>query len=116
MPERILITSGASFVGSHLADALAETGHDVVLFDNLEPQVHGQPQSGRPAYLDPARHLVLGDIRDPGALGRVLRDADVVFHLAAMVGVGQSMYQVRRYTEVNTLGMASLLDALLEQR
>jgi dTDP-L-rhamnose 4-epimerase len=115
--DRVLITGGAGFVGSHLADALAAEGHEVTLFDNLEPQVHGDlPEGTRPAYLDPRHRLVVGDVRDLRALERVVAEADVVFHLAAMVGVGQSMYQVRRYTEANTLGMATLLEALVEAR
>ena len=113
--ERVLVTGGAGFVGSHLADALADAGHEVTLFDNLEPQVHGEPVDGRPAYLRPEHRLVVGDVRDAAALGAVLAEADVVFHLAAMVGVGQSMYQVRRYTDVNTMGAATLLDLLVER-
>src|ERR1700680_1159081 len=115
MAERVLITGGAGFVGSHLADALAAAGHAVVLFDNLEPQVHGEG-TVRPAYLDPGHRLERGDIRDPRALAPLLREADVVFHLAAMVGGGQSMYQVRRYTDVNAMGMATLLEALATER
>lgn len=115
MAERILITGGAGFVGSHLADALAAAGHEVVLFDNLEPQVHGEGTT-RPAYLDPQHRLVHGDVRDTLALAPLVREADVIFHLAAMVGVGQSMYQVRRYTDVNTLGMATLLDVVASER
>jgi dTDP-L-rhamnose 4-epimerase len=113
--ERILITGGAGFVGSHLADALAEAGHDVILFDNLEPQVHGAGAQ-RPAYLDPRHRLELGDIRDLDALLPLVREADVIVHLAAMVGVGQSMYQVRRYTDVNAMGMATLLESIASQR
>jgi dTDP-L-rhamnose 4-epimerase len=115
MGERVLITGGAGFVGSHLADALAAAGNDVILFDNLEPQVHGEGTS-RPAYLHPDLRLVRGDVRDFEALAPLVRQVDVVFHLAAMVGVGQSMYQVRRYTEVNAVGMATLLDALVADR
>lgn len=115
MGERVLITGGAGFVGSHLADALAADGHDVTIFDNLEPQVHGD-DCQRPAYLHRDLRLERGDVRDGGALAPLVREADVVFHLAAMVGVGQSMYQVRRYTDVNAMGMATLLDALVEQR
>ena len=117
MGERVLITGGAGFVGSHLADALAAAGHEVILFDNLEPQVHGQlAAGGRPAYLDPAHRLEVGDVRDGSALARLLPGVDVVFHLAAMVGVGQSMYEIRRYTDVNALGMATLLEALIAHR
>ncbi|MBV9598382.1 MAG: GDP-mannose 4,6-dehydratase [Chloroflexi bacterium] len=115
MGERILITGGAGFVGSHLADALAGAGHEVVLFDDLEPQVHGESRP-RPSYLDANHRLERGDIRDAEALGPVVREVDSVVHLAAMVGVGQSMYQVRRYTDVNTLGMATLLEALIANR
>jgi dTDP-L-rhamnose 4-epimerase len=115
MGERVLITGGAGFVGSHLADALAQAGHEVVLFDNLEPQVHGE-RATRPLYLDVAHRLERGDIRDPAALGPLVEQADVVFHFAAMVGVGQSMYQVRRYTDVNAMGMATLLEVLAGER
>jgi dTDP-L-rhamnose 4-epimerase len=115
MGERVLITGGAGFVGSHLADALALAGHEVILFDNLEPQVHGEGIV-RPAYLDPEHRLVRGDVRDADALATVLREADIVFHLAAMVGVGQSMYQVRRYTDVNAMGMATLLEVMASER
>jgi dTDP-L-rhamnose 4-epimerase len=113
--ERVLITGGAGFVGSHLADALAAAGHDVILFDNLEPQVHGDAIP-RPTYLDVNHRLERGDIRDASALEPLVREVDSVVHLAAMVGVGQSMYQVRRYTDVNTLGMATLLEALVANR
>src|SRR5262249_14242580 len=115
MGEHVLITGGAGFVGSHLADALATAGHEVRLFDSLEPQVHGG-NDARPSYLDPAHRLERGDVRDAAALAPLLRQADVVFHLAAMVGVGQSMYQVRRYTDVNTMGMATLLDLVAAER
>ena len=115
MGERVLITGGAGFVGSHLADTLARAGHEVTLFDNLEPQVHGHG-TPRPAYLDADHRLVIGDVRDAAALAPLVRSADVVFHLAAMVGVGQSMYQVRRYTDVNAMGMATLLEILAADR
>jgi dTDP-L-rhamnose 4-epimerase len=112
-PERVLITGGAGFVGSHLADALAAAGHEVVLYDRLEPQVHG---SARPSYLDPAHRLVIGDVRDAAALAPHLHSADVVFHLAARVGVAQSMYQVQEYVAANTLGFATLLQLLADDR
>lgn len=111
--EHVLITGGAGFVGSHLADALLAEGCQVTVFDNLEPQVHGD-HGARPPYLSQNARFVCGDVRDADRLVGPLRDAEVVVHLAAMVGVGQSMYQIRRYTEVNTMGAATLLQVLAE--
>ena len=82
--------------------------------DCLSPQVHGAGRA-RPAYLDPDVELQVGEVRDPGAVRRALKGVDAVFHLAAMVGVGQSMYQVADYTGVNNLGTAVLLEALIQQ-
>ncbi len=114
MKKNILITGGAGFIGSHLADELIDHGHHVRVFDNLSPQVHG-PEATRPAYLHPDAELVVGDIRDKNALKKALQDIQVVFHLAALVGVGQSMYQMDEYTEVNNLGTANLLTLLIDQ-
>ena len=112
--QHILITGGAGFIGSHLADRLLELGHRVRALDNLSPQVHGADCS-RPDYLDPDVDLVRGDVRDADAVRRALRGVDAVFHLAAAVGVGQSMYAVAEYTGVNNLGTATLLEALIEK-
>jgi dTDP-L-rhamnose 4-epimerase len=115
MGKNILITGGAGFVGSHLADELLREGHTVRALDNLSPQVHGAEQK-RPEYLDPEIELVVGDIRDRDAVMRALEGIDVVYHLAAMVGVGQSMYQVDQYVEANSYGTAVLLQCFLEKR
>ncbi len=114
MTENILVTGGAGFIGSHLVDALLRQGHRVRVFDNLEPQVHGNlREEGRwPAYCSPEPEYMLGDVRDRDALRRAMQGVDVIFHEAAMVGVGQSMYQVERYVDVNTRGTAVLLDIL----
>jgi dTDP-L-rhamnose 4-epimerase len=109
----VLITGGAGFIGSHLADALLQRGHRVRVLDNLDPQVHGEEQR-RPDYLDPEVELVTGDVRDPAAVSRALHGIDAVFHLAAKVGVGQSMYAVDNYTDVNNRGTAVLLEALIQ--
>jgi dTDP-L-rhamnose 4-epimerase len=100
-------------VGSHLADALLEQGHRVRVLDDLTPQVHG---GKKPGYLAPDVELLVGDIRDPKAIRAALADVDVIFHFAATVGVGQSMYEINRYMSVNTQGTAELLQALLDTR
>jgi dTDP-L-rhamnose 4-epimerase len=114
MPPRVLITGGAGFIGSHLADELLGVGYVVRVFDNCSPQVHGAVQ-GPPSYLRPDVEFVRGEIQDGAALRRALRGVDSVVHLAAMVGVGQSMYEVADYTAVNDLGTAVLMQALLER-
>src|SRR5438105_9948266 len=111
---RVLITGGAGFVGSHVADELLEHGYSVRVLDNLLPQVHG-PTARRPSYLNSEIQLIQGDIRDPGAVARALKGADAVFHFAAAVGVGQSMYEIANYTSVNGDGTAVLLEALSRQ-
>ena len=114
MSGRILITGGAGFIGSHLADELLDHGYRVRALDNLSEQVHG-PGGHRPGYLSPEVELVEGDVRDPEAVRKALDGIDAVFHFAAMVGVGQSMYEIERYTSVNNLGTAVLLEALIER-
>ncbi|HYO13306.1 MAG TPA: NAD-dependent epimerase/dehydratase family protein [Thermoanaerobaculia bacterium] len=114
MSGRVLITGGAGFIGSHLADELLENGYQVRALDNLSEQVHG-PGTNRPSYLSPEVELVDGDVRDPETVRRALAGIDAVFHFAAMVGVGQSMYEIERYTGVNNLGTAVLLEALIEK-
>ena len=113
MSKKILITGGAGFVGSHLADALLDAGHDVRIFDSLLPQVHG---SEAPSYLSTDTELIIGDMRDGDAVRRAIEDIDVIFHLAAAVGVGQSMYQIADYMGANTQGTAALLQALLDRK
>ena len=114
MPEHILITGGAGFIGSHLSDELLAAGHRVRVLDNLAPQVHGE-SGRRPDYLDPGVELVVGDVCDPAAVRAALKGIDAVFHFASAVGVGQSMYEVVHYTRVNNLGTAVLLEALIEK-
>jgi len=109
--NRILITGGAGFVGSHLADELLAHGHRVRALDNLSPQVHGE-NAGRPDYLAPEVELIVGDVRDARAVRRALKGVDAVYHFAATVGVGQSMYQIAEYTRVNGEGTAILLEEL----
>jgi dTDP-L-rhamnose 4-epimerase len=111
MKKNILVTGGAGFIGSHVSDELLSHGHTVRALDNLSPQVHG-PERKRPAYLCPDVELVLGDVRDAAAVTRALDGIDAVVHLAALVGVGQSMYQIADYASVNNVGTAVLLQCL----
>jgi dTDP-L-rhamnose 4-epimerase len=112
---RALVTGGAGFVGSHTVDALLDRGYEVRVFDNLDPQVHGSERRV-PGYLNAGAEFVFGDVRDPEALRVALQDIDVILHLAAAVGVGQSMYEVTKYVDVNTRGTAVLLDLLIHAK
>jgi dTDP-L-rhamnose 4-epimerase len=111
--ETILITGGAGFIGRHLATALLEQGHRVRVLDSLIEQVHSG--GGRPDELPADVEFVGGDIRDPAAIRTALAGVDKVVHLAAEVGVGQSMYAVERYTSVNDYGTAVLFQELIER-
>jgi dTDP-L-rhamnose 4-epimerase len=109
------VTGGAGFIGSHLVDALVAAGHRVRVLDRLDPQVHG-PGATRPGHLHPKAELIVGDVRDRAAVARALEGAEVVFHEAAAVGVGQSMYQIEHYVSVNAVGAAVLLEGIVERR
>lgn len=114
MGKHILITGGAGFIGSHLADELLRCGHTVRVLDSLCLQVHG-PDGRRPEYLHRDVELVVGDVRDADVTRRCLKGINAVYHFAAAVGVGQSMYEMARYTSVNTYGTAVLLDEIAKR-
>jgi dTDP-L-rhamnose 4-epimerase len=114
MTRTVLITGGAGFIASHCANVLLRWGYDVRALDNLDSQIHG-PGCRRPAYLDKRVELIVGDIRSPRIVQRALVDVDAVIHLAARVGVGQSMYEVADYTDVNSRGTAVLLEVMVER-
>ena len=113
LSELVVITGGAGFIGSHVADELLARGLRVRALDSLVRQVHSEPR--RPAYLDADVELVEGDVRDGNAVRRALDGGEAVVHLAARVGVGQSMYEPAEYTAANSLGTAVLLEALAER-
>jgi dTDP-L-rhamnose 4-epimerase len=112
LAESVLITGGAGFIGSHLADELLGAGYRVRALDSLVEQVHGSAE--RPGYLNAEVELIPGDVRDADLVRGAVDGIDAVVHLAARVGVGQSMYEPAEYTAVNSLGTAVLLEALLE--
>jgi dTDP-L-rhamnose 4-epimerase len=107
---RVLVTGGAGFIGSHVVDALVARGDDVTILDNLEPQVHG-PERAPPAHVNRAAELVIGDVRDAATVTRLVRNSDAVIHLAAAVGLSQSMYEIERFVDVNCRGTAVVLQA-----
>ncbi|MFO7963013.1 MAG: SDR family NAD(P)-dependent oxidoreductase [Desulfobacterales bacterium] len=113
MRETVLITGGGGFIGSHLCDELISHGYAVRVIDCLSEQVHGKRQTA-PDYLNPEAEFIYGDIRDAELLEQALKGVDAVFHLAAAVGVGQSMYQPDHYTSCNNLGTAVLLKQLMK--
>jgi dTDP-L-rhamnose 4-epimerase len=111
--QKVLITGGAGFIGSHLADELLAHGYRVRVLDSLAPQVHGEGRR-RPEYLANDVELVVGDVNDRHKVDEALQGVDAVYHFAAAVGVGQSMYEVAHYTRTNNLGTAVLLEALMK--
>ena len=111
MAETILVTGGAGFIGSYVVEALLAAGDNVRVLDRLEPQVHGAGQK-RPAYLAKEAELVVGDVGDRETMRRCLEGVTKVIHLAADVGVGQSQYDIARFTIGNTAATAVLLDVI----
>lgn len=111
MSETIFVTGGCGFIGRHVCRALLERGYEVRILDALIDQVHGPTQSA--LHLD--AEIVTGDVRDRSAVRRALAGADAVIHLAAEVGVGQSMYEIERYVGVNDLGTSILFDEILRR-
>ncbi|HEY7912735.1 MAG TPA: NAD-dependent epimerase/dehydratase family protein [Blastocatellia bacterium] len=109
----ILVTGGAGFIGSHLVDALVRRGHKVRVLDSLVPQVH---ITGRPSYLNPESEFIQADLCDREMVAQALEGIDAVFHKAAEIGVGQSMYEIERYVRGNDLGTAVLLEQILKMR
>jgi dTDP-L-rhamnose 4-epimerase len=110
---KVLVTGGAGFIGSHLVDALIAQGHSVRVLDALVSQVH---EDERPANLHDKAEFIFGDVCDAMILKQALEGIDVVYHQAAEVGVGQSMYEIQKYVRANTYGTAILLEALAEKR
>lgn len=112
MAENVLITGGAGFIGRHVTAELLRRGSTVRILDCMLDQVHGGVD--RPAGLAAEAELIVADVRDGDAVSRALDGVDSVIHLAAEVGVGQSMYEVERYTSANDVGTAVLFERLID--
>jgi dTDP-L-rhamnose 4-epimerase len=110
---RVLVTGGAGFIGSFVCERLLALGHTVRVLDNLDPQAH---PAGEPPQIPPGVEFLQDDVRNPAACAAALENIDVVVHCAGAVGVGQSMYKVRHYIDVNVTGTATLLEALIARR
>ncbi|MDE2059739.1 MAG: NAD-dependent epimerase/dehydratase family protein [candidate division NC10 bacterium] len=110
---RVLVTGGAGFIGSFVVDRLLALGHEVRVFDGLDPQVHPR---GVPVYLSSGAELLTGDVRNRGQCAKALEGVEVVVHAAAAVGVAQSLYRVEHYVDVNVRGTATLLQCIAERQ
>ena len=110
---RILVTGGAGFIGSHVVDALVQRGDSVRVLDNLQPQVH---RGKKPGYLNPKTDYLFEDLLNPVVLPEATEGIEAIVHLAARVGVGQSMYEIERYMEGNTLATARFLEFLVQRK
>lgn len=111
--ETILVTGGSGFIGSYLCDLLLERGYSVRVLDSLVEQVHGSAE--RPDHLSDDVELIVGDVRERGIVREALEGVDAVFHFAARVGVGQSMYEIDEYVSANSHGTAVLVEAMLDK-
>ncbi len=109
----VLVTGGAGFIGSHVVELLLQQGHSVRVYDSLVEQVH---LGAGPQYVPPEAEFIQGDVRDRAALAKALHGVDQVVHLAAEVGVGQSMYEISRYVDANTGGTGVLLDIVANDK
>jgi dTDP-L-rhamnose 4-epimerase len=112
LPKKILITGGAGFIGTHLSRRLLHLGHELTVLDNFSPQIHGDNDDVAPDLQGHFR-VIQGDVRSEKDWKLALPKQDAVVHLAAETGTGQSMYQVRHYTDVNVSGTACLMELLL---
>lgn len=110
--KTVLVTGGGGFIGSHFVDLLVEKGYAVTVMDMLEKQVHGK--ASRPEYLNPKARFIKGDVKDRAAIRKALKGQQVVAHLAAQVGVGQSMYEIDRYVADNCVGTGILLEEVIK--
>lgn len=119
MNKKVLISGGAGFIGSNIAVKLLQMGFEVTIFDSLSPQIHGKdPYNDSFTFktiLSSDAHFVQGSVTNREEWKAALKGQDMVIHLAAETGTGQSMYQIEKYNDVNVIGSAILLDILANE-
>jgi dTDP-L-rhamnose 4-epimerase len=111
----VLITGGAGFIGSRTAEALIRAGYRVRILDCLDPQIHGI-NAVFPSHLNPEIECMYGDVRDAESVRQALQGVSFVYHFASLTGVGQSMYDIKNYTDVNLTGTANLIELIIKHQ
>jgi dTDP-L-rhamnose 4-epimerase len=111
----VLLTGGAGFIGSHTAEGLIRDGYRVRILDCLDPQVHGRA-GVFPSHLHPEIECIHGDVRSSEDLRQVLNGVSFIYHLAALTGVGQSMYDIKKYSDINVTGTANLIEVIIKEK
>ena len=117
--NKILITGGAGFIGSNLALYLLQKGYEVTVLDNLSEQIHGaDPENNSPLYtsIKDKVHFINGSVTSVEDWNKAIGDNEIIVHFAAETGTGQSMYQIKKYTDVNVGGTAIMLDILANNK
>ena len=111
---KVLVTGSAGFIGSYVCEQLLSNNHDVIALDNLDPQIHGE-EAEWPEYMPESDKItnVIGDVRDRDLVRSLVEQVNAIIHLAAAVGVGQSMYKIEHYCSVSVMGTAILLEETL---
>jgi dTDP-L-rhamnose 4-epimerase len=113
--KKVLITGGAGFIGSNLSLKLIDKGYIITVLDNLSPQIHGaDPENDSPLYnsIKDKVNFIRGTVTSQNDWVKAIADQDVIVHFAAETGTGQSMYEIKKYTDVNIGGTALMLDVL----
>ena len=114
--KSILITGGAGFIGSRLCEKLFERGYNITILDNLSPQIHGDGISSLSQRIKDRCTFIKGDVRNKKDWAKAIFGQEIIVHLAAETGTGQSMYEIEKYNDVNVMGTANMLELLANSK